>query len=238
MPDVAGEYEQILGFTKALVRRQLEQLFAFDGNVHGRMLDRASDDAFGRCMTCFDAISNKYFRGEDGRTRFDPFHSGQYSIFLYYLANTISKGDAEHGAVADRVYYLNKALNGLDVHHEVELPDVFFTGHTVGSVLGRARYSNFFFFGGSCTVGNNRGRYPLFGENVHMLSGSKVLGDSTIGSHVVFSANSYVIDTDIPPCSIVFGSSPDLVVRQKPVEYFLEIGQSCFSLPEDLGKGF
>jgi serine O-acetyltransferase len=138
----------------------------------------------------------------------------------------------QHRSLADRVYYLNKALNGVDLYHEVELPEIFGLDHPLGSVMGRARYSDFFFFSQSCTVGNSRGTYPQFGEEVLMLSGAKVLGNCDIGSHVILSANSYVKDTNIPSCSIVFGSSPDLVIKQKPLEYFVETMQGVFFPPE------
>ena len=38
---------------------------------------------------CFSATRNKYFRDRNGNVYFSPFHTRQYSIFLYYLANTI-----------------------------------------------------------------------------------------------------------------------------------------------------
>jgi len=46
-----------------------------------------------------------------------------------------------------------------------------------------------------------------------MLSNSKVLGNSHIGNYVILSADSYVKDTDIPDGSIVFGQSPQLVIK-------------------------
>ena len=108
---------------------------------------------------------------------------GQYSIFLFYLSNTISALGPQHRSLADRVSYLNKALNSVDLYHEVELPKIFFLDHPLGSVLGRARYSDFFSFSQNCTVANNNGVYPRLGENVSMMSGATVLGDCDIGSH-------------------------------------------------------
>jgi len=60
----------------------------------------------------------------------------------------------------------------------------------------------------------------VIGENVRMMSGSKILGECIVGDHVVFSANTYIKDTDIPSCSIVFGSSPNLVIKRKNESYF------------------
>jgi serine O-acetyltransferase len=93
------------------------------------------------------------------------------------------------------------------------MPDVFFLDHPVGSVLGRATYGLNFSFSQNCTVGNNKGIFPTIGKNVQMLSGSKILGRCKIGDNVIVSANTYIKDTDIPANSLVFGSSPNLVIK-------------------------
>jgi len=229
--EISDKYQPALVFTRQLLRRQLGNLFVFDEANEGAVLDQAIDDALARSMHCFGHISNKYYH-QRGRPVFDPFHSGQYSIFLYYLSNTISGLDPQYRSLANRVYYLNKALNSVDLYHEAELPKIFFLDHPLGSVLGRGRYSDFFSFSQNCTVGNNQGVFPRFGEDVRMMSGAKVLGDCDVGSHVILSANSYVKDTNIPSCSIVFGSSPDLVLKHKPLEYFVETMQGVFFQPE------
>ena len=104
-------------------------------------------------------------------------------------------------------------LHSADLYYEVELPQVFRLDHPVGSVMGRAKYGNNFFFCQGCTVGNNKGVYPVIGENVSMLSGSKILGKCDIGDNVTLSANSYVKDTDVPANTVVFGSSPKLIFK-------------------------
>ena len=37
---------------------------------------------------------------------------------------------------------------------------------------------------------------------------------------MILAANSYVKDTDIPACSIVFGGYPDPVIKTKDESYF------------------
>lgn len=56
-----------------------------------------------------------------------------------------------------------------------------------------------------------------------MMSEAKVLGNSKVGDHVIFTANSYVLDRDIPPYSIVFGSAPDNVVKPISEDKFFEL---------------
>ncbi len=94
--------------------------------------------------------------------------------------------------------------------------------------MGRARYGNFFSFGQGCTVGNNHGSYPEFGESVFMLSDSKVVGDCRIGDFAIISANAFVKDEDIPSGSIVFGQSPHLVIKENRLEYVKNYAESVF----------
>ncbi len=74
-----------------------------------------------------------------------------------------------------------------------------------------------------CTVGSNYNRrtskvdYPVIGENVSMMSNAKIIGHALIGDNVTLAANAYVKDMDIPSDSFVFGVSPELVIRRKPI---------------------
>ena len=117
-------------------------------------------------------------------------------------------------SVCDKVYALNRATSSADMYYEVELPDVFTFDHPLGAVMGRAEYSDYFTFSQGCTVGNNHGVYPKFGERVFMLSNSKVIGDCHVGDNVIFGAGTYVKDTDIPSNSLVFGASPNLIIKE------------------------
>lgn len=193
-----------------LVIKQLNNIFYISENETVYIKPQINK-ALKRTERCFKKNSNKYYN-RNGETYFNPFHSGQYSIFLYYLSNTIFK-DIKNNTLSDRIYYLNKMLNGLDLYYEIQLPDIFMLDHPVGSVMGRAKYGNYFSFSQNCTVGNNKGYFPTIGENVKMLSNSKVIGKSIIGNNVILSANSYVKDENIPDNHIVFGSSPNLILK-------------------------
>ena len=110
------------------------------------------------------------------------------------------------------------------------MPDIFFFDHPIGSVIGRAKYRDYFSFTQGCTVGQNDGIYPEFGERVVMLSDSKVIGRSVIGDNVVISANAYIKDTVIPSDCIVFGSSPGLVIKQGQRDRVDDIVKSIFNV--------
>lgn len=155
-----------------------------------------------------------------GGTTFNPFQSAQYGEFLYYLSNKAYHcGDIE---IAEKTYYLNKMLNGVDWFYEVELPDIFFADHPMGSVLGRAKYSNYLSVGKNVTVGNNKGIYPVIGENVVFHQNAFICGNCNIGHNVEVSVGVFIKDTDIPSNSLVFGASPNLIIKTFPEEEMLE----------------
>jgi serine O-acetyltransferase len=64
------------------------------------------------------------------------------------------------------------------------------------------------------------------------MAGAKVMGNSNIGDYVVFSANCYVKDQDIPSQSIVFGASPRLIIKRKDKQDILELMKSWFVIPD------
>ncbi len=160
---------------------------------------------------CFSGVDNKYFRHENGKVKFSYTHSGQYLIYLYFYSKVFA--ELKH-PLKDKFYYLNKIMNGVDVYCEIELPETFFFEHPIGMILGRARYGNNFFAMQGCTVGGNKGVYPVIGKDVKMFSDSKILGNCNIGDNVWISANTYIKDQDVPENSMVFGSSPNLIFKE------------------------
>jgi serine O-acetyltransferase len=198
---------------KELLYKQLNNFFFLTKKEKG-ILEKTILVVLSKLKNCISASNNIYYK-KNNIPYFNPYNSAHYSIFLYHFSNSIFKiyGN-EYKNLASKIYYLNKCLNGLDVFYEVNLPKVFFLDHPVGTVLGRAQYGENFRFTQNCTVGNNKGIYPVIGKNVTMLAGSMILGNSKIGNYSVLAARSYVIDTNIPPFSVVFGSSPKLVIKK------------------------
>ena len=177
-------------------------------------INSLSDEVFERCDICFSKNENKYY-SRNGETYFNPFHSGQYTVFLYYFSNTIFKKAKDKIRLADKVYYLNKLMNSCDLFYEVELPKYFMLDQPVGSVIGRAKFGNFFKFTQNCTVGNNKNIFPTIGENVTMTANSMVFGSSKIGDNVIIGVGACVKDEDIPDNSLVFGHSPNLIIKKR-----------------------
>ena len=206
---------------EGLVTRQLTNLFGFDAESETEALQRGIEVALSRMEECVGECAHKYFVTESGDAKFDLLHSAQYMTFLYYVSHAVSVHDAG-SPLAAKLYYLNKSLNACDLYHAIELPDIFFAEHPVGSVMGRAKYGNYFVFQQGCTIGGNKGCYPTLGEYVWMFANSTVIGNCRIGNNVFLAAGSFVKDTDIPDNTIVFGQSPNLTLKQKSAEFFFE----------------
>ena len=202
---------QSMAEVKTMLLRQLGSFF-FLSDKEEREIDLNIAHAMKRCERSFSKTKNKYYN-EAGVTKFDPLHGCQWSRFLYELARCIFVGGGEASA-CDKLYALNKAMSSVDLFYQVALPDIFTFDHPFGAVMGRASYSDYFTFSQGCTVGNNRGVYPRFGQSVFMLSDSKIIGDCEIGSNVIIGANTYIKDTNVPDNSLVFGQSPNLVIKK------------------------
>jgi len=210
-----------IGFLTKLVSHQIKNVF-FCTPAEKTTLQKAVREVLPSVTECFSAISNKYYYN-NGMTIFNPYHSGQYGIFLYFLARHVWENH-QQAQLADKLYCLNKMLNGCDIFYQVKLPAVFFHDHPVGTVIGRGSFSNYLVYQQNCTIGGNKEDvYPVFGEYVSLFTNAVVVGSSHIGNNVFIAAGTYVKDTNIPDNSIVFGRSPNLVVRQKPPEFFYAI---------------
>ena len=192
----------------AYLARQLGHFFP-DENVAPSALEPAVGEALERMAYCIARQRGKYF----AEGRFDHLHTDQYAMFLYFVGNSLFRR-RDDLALAAKLYALNKALHSIDAFYEVELPDVFLFSHPLGTILGRARYSNYFVVYQHCTVGSNLdGTYPTLGEGVAMYGGSAIIGDCIIGANTALSYGAVVMEENVPANSVVFGRSPSLVVK-------------------------
>lgn len=188
------------------------ELFFFVTDEEKNNLEQLHLNVLARLRTCIKGVENKYFKREE-KLFFSYVHSGQYLIYLYYYSHECSKKGLV--SLKDKLYYLNKILHSVDIYSDVSLPEVFFLEHPMSTVLGRAEYGSNFFAMQGCTIGGNKAKYPVIGNHLKMYSNSKILGACNIGNNVTLAANTYVKDTDIPDNSIVFGQSPDLIIKLK-----------------------
>ena len=201
-----------------LVLKQSENMYGLSSEDKD-LLETAVPKALDATASCFESIRAKYYRNDDGAVLFNPYHTCQYSVFLYWLART-AWCLTPASDLANILYSLNKLLNACDIYYEVDMPAVYYMEHPVGTVLGRASYSNYLVFQQRCTVGGNRSAYPVLGEYVWLFAGASVIGDCRIGNNVFLSAECMVKDENVPDNTIVFGASPNLVLKTKEPGYF------------------
>lgn len=200
------------------VETQIQNILCYELDVSKYIIE-----AINRTYTCLKFSSNKYLlEPEEQSIPFSVYNSLQYCIFLYQLSKVAYEIDG-NGRVAEKFYFLNKMMNAVDLFYAVELPAIWMAEHPLGSIMGRARYEDYFFFYQGCTVGGNKGNYPVLGEHVTMYSDSKILGEAKIGNYVILSANTYVKDEIIPDNSIVFGQTPNLIIKQRTKEEILTL---------------
>lgn len=194
--------DEFRGYVARLIHHHLPDETApaaIDPAVFRRALDRAEH--------CFKHVQRKYYCA-DGQTLFDHLNGDHMAAFLYFLGNTVWR-ETGNEALAARLFYLNKIMHGLDLFYSVAMPDIFLLVHPLGTVLGNAKYSDFLVVYQNCTVGALTDTYPQFGAGTILYARSTVLGDCRCGADVVFAANSFIVDTDVPDRSVVLGQYPN-----------------------------
>lgn len=190
---VGSSREQLLGY----VERQLQNFFPDGQSGLREQLEPRLDRALDRLAHCIGAV--RLWRAGE----FDPLHSSQYATFLYYLAHTLHRDGAER-ALCNKLFFLNKALNGIDLFYEIDLPPVFFIGHSVGIVLAKATYGNHLVLYQNCTVGKNHGAAPVLGDGVVLYPHSAVIGGCRVGDGSIVAQGVSVIGRDTPGRCLVF----------------------------------
>lgn len=195
----------------ALAARQITHLFPDGAVVDAELLNECVDCALERLEHCFTRIANKYFF--DGKAAvFDHLHGDQYAMWLYLLANELHRrnGPAD---LCKKLFLLNKSLHGCDIFYEVELPSVFLLVHPLGTVLGRARYSDYLIAYQRVGVGSNHGVYPTLGAHLTLRPGSSVLGRAVVGNCCSIAAGSLLLDRDLSSHSLYIGGPRDHLIR-------------------------
>jgi serine O-acetyltransferase len=136
-------------------------------------------------------------------------------MFLYFLSNTLYKNGVDL-SLCEKIFYLNKVLHGIDVFYELELPDIFLFVHPVGTVLGRAQYSDYLLVYQKCTIGSSHdvGDYPILGKYLAIYEGSSILGNCLIGDNCKFAAHSLIIDQDLDSNKIYIGTPSNYITQE------------------------
>lgn len=133
---------------------------------------------------------------------FSCFNSLQYSTFLYLLANQNWKTGLKN-SLSDRIFCLNRALSSIDLYYAVQMPEVFFISHGVGTVLGNVNYGNRLVIFQNVTVGRVGDSKPTIGDSVILYPGVTITGNSSVGENSVLSAGVILHNAIIPDNTVV-----------------------------------
>lgn len=166
------------------------------------------DEALNRLEICINAV--KSWRSDC----FDPFHSSQYCTFLYFWANTIWRQNGNRD-VPTRLFLLNKAMNGIDLFYEIEMPPIFFIGHSVGIVLAKATYGNYLVLYQNSTIGKNHGEAPVIEDGVILYPNTAVIGRSRVYAGSIISQGVSVVNRNTEPDAVVYqGEAGSLIFKK------------------------
>lgn len=204
------------------INKQLNNFFP-DSAKHNS-LDKVIVEALSKTEYCFKHVTLKHYYKEE-KLYFNHLNSDQFTIFIYFASN-IAYQIYKDEILANKLFYLNKILNQFHCMYTTVLPNIFLVVHSVGIVLGKAKYSDYFVIHQHCTVGANSNlEYPSIGKNVIMYPNSSIVGKSIIGSSCSISNGSFINNTQIPSKHYIFGDSPHLRFKKKDknkFEYFFD----------------
>lgn len=171
------------------------------------------DTALERAEYCFNAIKRKYF-DHNGHTVFNHLNGDHFAMYLWFLSNTVWSRESDTETPI-RLCIVNKTLHGIDLFYNVEMPNIFLLTHPLASVIGRGTYADYLVVNQHCTIGSKSSsdEYPTFLGPAILYSGVSVIGNCTVGSNVVFGAQTSILNVVIPDNSLVTGRGSDLRVR-------------------------
>ncbi len=198
---------------KDYITKQVNNYFPDKFLIKTSDVDKILTNSLNRTEYCFSHIKLKYYN-YDGNTRFNHLNSEHYGMFLWFLSNEAYLKNNIN--LAEKLFYLNKSLNGLDAFYSIKLPDIFLLHHPVGSVIGNAHYENYLTVYQNVTIGSSKeGIYPILSKGVSLMSKASIIGNCKIGKNVTLAAGAAVVNEDVPDDTLVFGQSRNLVFKKE-----------------------
>ena len=180
----------------------------------------------------FQLNRSKYFTsGDERRAQFSATHYSSHALLLYQLSREcFLQGRID---LAEKIYFLNVSTTATDLFYEVDLPLRTGCDHPLGSVIGRANFGadSSLFFRQNCNIGGNRDIngtpiYPEVSGSLYMNPRSSIIGRCIVVGNVILANGVYVKDHGVLENVVVFGTSPDLIV--KPISDALISQSSVF----------
>ena len=200
---------------KEYVRSQLNTFFPDNCDMKGKDIDSAFESGLERLEFCFKHISFPSYCDAEGQTHFSHLHGDQYAQFLYYFSNSLWN-ISQNQAICDKLIYLNRILNNFFFSYKGKLPDIFFLGHPIGTILGNAEYSDFLVVFQNVTVNTsadeNGNPAPKLGKGLFLGAGAKIIGNQPIGERVSISVDTVVYNQAIGNDKVVTTRADGAVV--------------------------
>lgn len=195
---------------KEYVSKQLENFFPDHHKLVGQDIDSAFILAIERLENCYKYISVPSYSNNKGETYFSHLHSDQYAQFLYFFSNSLWK-ISENKPICDKLIFLNRVLNNMFISYKCALPDIFFLGHSIGSIIGNAVYSNFLVVFQNVTINTSTdktgGPAPILGKGLFLGAGAKIIGNQTIGDRVSIGVDAVIYNQKIDHDSVIIRNS-------------------------------
>jgi serine O-acetyltransferase len=201
-------------FDAGYVERQIQHLVPDQANLGAGVRDHF-EAALLDAVTGLSALKTVRDKG------FDYLVSWQYAVFIYQLSRRIWLQDGST-ELPVRLFLLNKALNGLDLFYEIEMPTHFFIGHTVGAVFAKADYGDYLVVHQNCTVGRQGEYRPVLEDGVVMFPGSCVVGNCVVKKNTVLSAGVSLVNTSTPGNCYVFQGKSGRPVFKELSKYYAD----------------
>lgn len=216
---------------KHYVSMQLERFFPDSYMFKGNDVDSAFELALERLEYCYKYIAIPTYNS-GMQTFFSHLHGDQYSQFLYFLSNSLWS-ISENKPICDKIIQLNRMLSGMFYSYNSGLPDIFYWSHPVGTVLGKAKYSNFFSVRQNCTVTTQEPDSTPFGIGLSMGAGSSIYSSNiTIGNRVAIGAGTAIYKKDrIADDTLVYRNGDgELVYSKRTAERYNERNRKVFNV--------
>ena len=158
--------------------------------------------------------------------RFNFLQTHHSVVFLYKLAKLLHQ-EGFDAAICDRIFLLNKVLNGVDLYYRIDMPEHFIIGHGLGIVFSRATYGNHLVVFQNTTIGSQDGTYPVIGERVVIYPNCLIIGKCHIGSNSVVGAGTRLIHKSVPDDSVAFEKDGKLHIKEntrREIEKYFAVG--------------
>lgn len=197
-------------------------IFFPDKTTDKQVLYKLVEISLLRLEYCFKNIIVKHYQ-DNNNTLFNHLHGDQYCMFLYFMSNEAYLSNKEEYYL--KTSLLNKYLNSIDLFGHIEMPEIFLLVHPIGTILGRAKYSNYLIVYQNVTVGGKHDgisqvQYPSFNEFTALLSNVSIIGDAHLGEKSILAANTKLIGGRYTSNSIIIGNYPDITEKKANDSFF------------------